>query len=857
MRSLFTFVVSCSFYFLYSQVEICNNGIDDDNDGLIDCYDSDCLDSSTCSEFFIRKSIEDTACKYYPDPDSIFNIKKLWERDGLGWHYMTYFTGDIDNDGEIEIVTRNNIGTSPGSRPGDKIYILNGITGETERIISLGISTYYTHDARFPFADVDHDGYGEIFVPEFLTGQDDLYVACFEHDGTLKWRILLVDDNASAWNNLNIADFNQDGEVEISIQGKILNAQTGGLIIDGPYYQQGGFGNPCFWEPCNFLAVDVLDSSAVCPECAGLELVRGDTVWAVNWADSTLVPRAVAPDSIKNGFSSIADINKDGLLDIVISSGTATQLIFPPIGQDLYKGYAIIDIWTPATQTRLGKRFSSLDSTIFISSAMANISNLDDDSLLEIGLAGSKLYVTLDYDIVNDTLLEKWSMPVQDFSSWETGSTVFDFNCDGKKEIVYRDETTLWIYDGETGQVKSSIPCVSGTGSEYPVISDINNDGQAEILCDCDGKLTVLGSANGSWQGTRSIWNQANYFVVNINDDLSVPRYQQSHIHSALPNLNNFLNQPNILDENGVSLCYIELADLTIDTAHFFCEEPNLIYLSICNLSSNINIIDTLLLTTYNGDPSLSGTIIVSIDTLSMHFPADSCVEVIVDVGIRGEYHFYLNDNGSDPISAPIAKVKECYLGNNSLSINNSSQIDNWDLINDTCISEHDSCIVISSSIGDLNELTFSWNTTKFLEDSVAILNTACILDSIVAYQLTTQDQHGCIRQESVTLCLILDQDTVMPDSTDVILQAPTIFSPNGDYVNDVFIPEYKNINELYYLRIYNRWGVLLFETNDITVGWNGYYEDVQQPVGVYIYEVQANSISGLFNIQDILTLIR
>jgi len=40
-------------------------------------------------------------------------------------------------------------------------------------------------------------------------------------------------------------------------------------------------------------------------------------------------------------------------------------------------------------------------------------------------------------------------------------------------------------------------------------------------------------------------------------------------------------------------------------------------------------------------------------------------------------------------------------------------------------------------------------------------------------------------------------------------------------------------------MKIYNRWGELLFESKDRTVGWDGYYNGVLMPQGVYVYRLE------------------
>lgn len=72
-------------------------------------------------------------------------------------------------------------------------------------------------------------------------------------------------------------------------------------------------------------------------------------------------------------------------------------------------------------------------------------------------------------------------------------------------------------------------------------------------------------------------------------------------------------------------------------------------------------------------------------------------------------------------------------------------------------------------------------------------------------------------------------------------LVMPNIFTPNGDYVNDHFLPRVDNeiCLETYYLGIYNRWGQLLYESSVYSMGWHGntFYGD-PYPEGTYYYRM-------------------
>jgi gliding motility-associated-like protein len=72
-------------------------------------------------------------------------------------------------------------------------------------------------------------------------------------------------------------------------------------------------------------------------------------------------------------------------------------------------------------------------------------------------------------------------------------------------------------------------------------------------------------------------------------------------------------------------------------------------------------------------------------------------------------------------------------------------------------------------------------------------------------------------------------------------LYAPNAFSPNKDNVNDVFLPGISpEITVMQYsMLIFNRWGNLIFETEDYTQGWDGTAGHKDVPDGVYIYVIQ------------------
>jgi gliding motility-associated-like protein len=68
------------------------------------------------------------------------------------------------------------------------------------------------------------------------------------------------------------------------------------------------------------------------------------------------------------------------------------------------------------------------------------------------------------------------------------------------------------------------------------------------------------------------------------------------------------------------------------------------------------------------------------------------------------------------------------------------------------------------------------------------------------------------------------------------VIQMPTVFTPNGDGLNDILkIPTIQK-DRLEFFSIYDRWGNLLFKTTSADVGWDGRFKNTAMPIGVYVY---------------------
>lgn len=873
-------------------IEICNNGIDDDGDGLIDCYDNECGDSAACDGFYIRKiDTTSSACTSVPSPNIDMDI--LWKQQGAyTFAALSYFVaGDIDADGIVEVLMISG---------GGKILVVNGQTGQTKYEIdyptAAGLGSFMNNDMAI--ADVDYDGFAEIFLfhsdgaPGF-----DAKVMCLEHDGTFKW---LSSEKASAFGKPGLADFNHDDTVECYVGDHIFNALTGVLLSRIPPPPSGPFALDTTYPRGQSLpiAADVLPD-AFCPDCAGLEYIAGPAVYAVNLDKDSLILITTTQYKLNGGASIIADFNKDGRLDILTKYAAFPQ--------------AHLYVWDPQTGNLISNKIVINDSASF---GRPNIGNFDTDTFPEIGLSGRRSYFALDYDGINDSLSVKWIHPIQDVSSGGTGSTLFDLNCDGRMEIIYRDEVFLYIMDSETGTVHDSIVCSSGTTYEFPIIIDLNNNGSAEILCGCgqqpqassnqvNGHLEAYTSAGSSWAYTRKVFNQYNYFGVNINDDLSVPKVQQNQ--ALIPVLNSFMNQPSLLDENGLPDCRVLVNDLTIFIDTFELDTPdcdNITFsVTVCALNDLIGIGPGITLAIYGQDQNNNLTLIDTV-MINQYFDTIECFSFqialpLTNISQTTQILCYVNDLGRDSLP-PLNVFNECTLSNNYDSVIFYKTLGGIIFPNDTAVCSNTTIQLTASGAQSYNwspstginnttipnpEIAISYNSVQYIlitRDSsgctftdtvnigvhqldLGVISDTCIekgtcitlstseinvgtiyewisediivsndlketfcLEDSTLFVLNATDSNLCHYSDSVFICILIDQAPIFPK----------IFSPNGDGNNDQFLPSQELIGELVTFRIYNRWGNLLFESNIENEGWDGSYLENTQPIGVYLYEI-------------------
>ncbi|GAB2836264.1 lectin-like domain-containing protein [Ferruginibacter profundus] len=126
--------------------------------------------------------------------------------------------------------------------------------------------------------------------------------------------------------------------------------------------------------------------------------------------------------------------------------------------------------------------------------------------------------------------------------------------------------------------------------------------------------------------------------------------------------------------------------------------------------------------------------------------------------------------------------------------------------------------------------LSYSWTPATPLNNP-NIANPVAILNATQTFTVRAFTPEGCESFDDITVNIYKGPDIYLP----------TAFTPNGDGRNDLFRGIPVGIKQFNYLRVFNRWGQLIFATSDYNRGWDGTWKGQQQPTGVYV--ITANGI--------------
>jgi len=546
--------------------------------------DSDCGFDEFCDVGIARclpLGGADARCRLDGDFDAFEpELRWHWPGDSAGGQNYpnvvnTPMVADLELDGSPEVVViAYNTNLAQGA-----LFAISGETGETHYVNRH-------HQLRGTYhpsiADMDDDPYPEIAV--ILNGGNvgliDDIVNCPDPtaegaNGCYLWTTSLSSSQRGRTGGaLAVHDINGDGIPEIIAGALVLDSRDGSIIVELP----GPAGAQTF-----SVAADIYDDPDDDDDDGHLEVLTGSCAFTVNVEEKTFTQLWCQP-AINIGYPGVADIMDTpagpGEPEVIVVASSNVYVLRGDTGEIMHT--------FPLPGGGVG--------------GAPNIADFDGDGRPEFGTAGRGCYTVFDLDCVGpededlpgcnrpvippcepgidcfsiqpcpDTPDSSgtgngilWSIAVQDISSSRTGSSVFDFQGDGPAEVIYNDECRFMAFDGATGQPYLSIFNTSRTSTEYPIVADVNGNGQSEIIVganrdqfnrDCrdvvpqrpdifpqchpeddeeapeyctrgTNGVFVYGDPNDRWVRTRTIWNQHAYAITNINDDGSVPRFME------------------------------------------------------------------------------------------------------------------------------------------------------------------------------------------------------------------------------------------------------------------------------------------------------------------------------------------
>ncbi len=470
-------------------------------------------------------------------------------------------------------------------------------------------------DSHPAAGDVDGDGAPDVVF--LLQAGGAMAIA---RDGRTLWTTSAMDlPRAEIQPNASVAlaDLDGDGRVEVIAGRAVLEGATGAVRWIGTEGRGVNGQGP-------------LSCVADVAPTPGLEVIAGRTVYdatgAVVWS---------AAGGSGDGFCAIADVTdamgaqaRDGMPEVIRVAGGTVYVHAGATGAVRYRRARPSGMGVPGN------------------GGAPTVADFDGDGFAEIGVAGSFCYSVIDLGCVGamppaacagNGLL--WQASTEDDSSNVTSSTVFDFNGDGAAEVVYNDEQHFLVFDGRTGAELFREDNPSRTRTEQPIVVDVDNDGNAEIVFSANMEaafagdrlggmeripgLEIWSSADDSWVGARVIWNQHTYHIDNVGPTGAIPRAEAAswlghntyRLNVALEDLT---RAPDLVGELG-----------SFDVGR--CGEGVLVVCAMIRNDGDVRVGPGLVVTFYDGDPDAGGVVIGSATTTRDLEPGGAGERVCVD----------------------------------------------------------------------------------------------------------------------------------------------------------------------------------------------------------------------------------
>ena len=461
-----------------------------------------------------------------------WGIREDWSSGDNIYCRINPLVGDLDDDGIPEIVCFDMMGYNPSQTAAKTINVYDGRDKYLKAQINVE-GLVWAHG---------NGPYGLVKLPS----REGLIVTACKDSKLYAYNISLANSGIPVWvSNANyntgyndfsvsigFADFNGDGHPEVYVRDKIFNAETGVLLATA----QGGTNEADSYSHNSHTNHNKLSCPLAFDICGDTrqELILGNEIYDVvitnpngTTGNHVTLTKSITPPNgiINDGHVQVADFNLDGHPDILISNRDAE-------GSSGTVSFYVWDVFN--NQTSLPIQLE----THFTGKSVPLIADFENDGLLELLIdcchENDKGLRAYRFNPTTNGFSFLWSLPI-DEDSYSNSATLFDFNADGKNELVYTDNSFMRIYDLSTMPPTelSMIDCGEISIMQVPIVADVDDDGSAEIVVtgkaggymQADTELKVFKSSTEPWRPARKVWNQYMYHVTNVNEDLTIPNY--------------------------------------------------------------------------------------------------------------------------------------------------------------------------------------------------------------------------------------------------------------------------------------------------------------------------------------------
>lgn len=184
--------------------------------------------------------------------------------------------------------------------------------------------------------------------------------------------------------------------------------------------------------------------------------------------------------------------------------------------------------------------------------------------------------------------------------------------------------------------------------------------------------------------------------------------------------------------------------------------------------------------------------------------------------------------------------------GQNTQTISVNSSGNYSVLVSDGICSSNDTIQVLYLTRPDLGDIIGNCEGNSIELDAGASWETYAWNTGDTTQTVTVSEPGSYWVTVSIGSCVESDTMQISGGIGDGALYFPNAFTPNADQMNEVFTGVGNNITS-FHMDIWNRWGELIYSTDDLAAGWNGYYKGTIVPNDIYVYVVTyTSSCSGL-----------